>query len=87
MWVRQTFRMFQTEMGSHITHSSGVTVTCEISELSPLPAMPNQLTIKVRNDAGNLVNIVPLPAATVGMKLSKAKLQGDELNILFEKAA
>jgi len=47
----------------------------------------DQLTIKVKNDVGNLVNIVPLPAATMGMKLSKAKLQGDELNILFEKAA
>lgn len=45
----------------------------------------DQLTIKVKNDVGNLVNIVPLPAATIGMKLSKAKLQGDELNILFEK--
>jgi len=47
----------------------------------------DQLTIKVRNDAGNLVNIVPLPAATMGMKLSKAKLQGDELTILFERVA
>lgn len=46
----------------------------------------DQLTIKVRNDVGSLVNIVPLPAATMGMKLSKARLQGDELNILFEKA-
>ena len=46
----------------------------------------DQLTIKVKNDVGSLVNIVPLPAATMGMKLSKAKLQGDELNILFEKA-
>lgn len=47
----------------------------------------DQLTIKVKNDVGNLVNIVPLPAATMGMKLAKAKLHGDELNILFEKAA
>ncbi len=46
----------------------------------------DQLTIKVRNDVGQLVNIVPLPAVTMGMKMSRAKLQGDELNILFEKA-
>jgi arsenite-transporting ATPase len=46
----------------------------------------DQLTIKVRNEVGQLVNIVPLPAATMGMKMSRAKLQGDELNILFEKA-
>jgi arsenite/tail-anchored protein-transporting ATPase len=45
----------------------------------------DQLTIKVKNPVGYLVNIVPLPAATIGMKLAKAKLQGDELNVLFEK--
>jgi arsenite-transporting ATPase len=45
----------------------------------------DQLTIKVKNPVGYLVNIVPLPTATIGMKLAKAKLQGDELNILFEK--
>jgi arsenite/tail-anchored protein-transporting ATPase len=45
----------------------------------------NQLTIKVRNPVGYLVNIVPLPSATLGMKLAKAKLHGDELNVLFEK--
>jgi len=46
----------------------------------------DQLTIKVRNEVGQLVNIVPLPAATLGMKMSRAKLQGDELSILFERA-
>ena len=46
----------------------------------------DQLTIKVRNEVSQLVNIVPLPAVTMGMKMSRAKLQGDELNILFEKA-
>lgn len=45
----------------------------------------DQLTIKVRNPVGYLVNIVPLPSATLGMKLAKAKLHGDELNVLFEK--
>jgi arsenite-transporting ATPase len=45
----------------------------------------DQLTIKVKNPVGNLVNVIPLPSATIGMKLVKAKLQGDELNILFKK--
>ena len=45
----------------------------------------DQLTIKVKNPVGYLVNIIPLPTATIGMKLVKAKLLGDELNILFEK--
>jgi arsenite-transporting ATPase len=45
----------------------------------------DQLTIKVKNSAGYLVNTVPLPVATTGMKLAKAKLQGDELTVLFER--
>ena len=45
----------------------------------------DQLTIKIKNPVGYLVNIIPLPTATIGMKLVKAKLLGDELNILFEK--
>ena len=46
----------------------------------------DQLTIKVKNPVGYIVNIVPLPNAALGMKLAKAKLSGDELNILFEKS-
>jgi arsenite/tail-anchored protein-transporting ATPase len=45
----------------------------------------DQLTIKVRNRVGYVINTVPLPAATTGMKLAKARLQGDELSVLFEK--
>jgi arsenite-transporting ATPase len=45
----------------------------------------DQLTIKVKNPVGYLVNIVPLPTVTIGMKLAKAKLHDDELNIIFEK--
>ena len=45
----------------------------------------DQITIKVKNPVGYLVNIIPLPTATIGMKLVKAKLRGDERNILFEK--
>jgi arsenite/tail-anchored protein-transporting ATPase len=45
----------------------------------------DQLTIKVKNRVGYLVNTVPLPVATTGMKLARAKLQGDELTVLFER--
>jgi arsenite/tail-anchored protein-transporting ATPase len=46
----------------------------------------DQLTIKVRSSVGYIVNIIPLPSATLGMKLAKAKLLGDELNVMFEKS-
>jgi arsenite-transporting ATPase len=45
----------------------------------------DQLTIKVRSPVGYIVNIIPLPSVTLSMKLAKAKLQGDELNVMFEK--
>jgi arsenite-transporting ATPase len=47
----------------------------------------DQLTIKVKNPVGFIINVIPLPSITIGMKLSRAKLQGDELNILFQNNA
>ena len=44
----------------------------------------DKLTIKVKTRVGYMVNTYPFPLTT-GMKLAKAKLQGDELTILFEK--
>jgi arsenite-transporting ATPase len=45
----------------------------------------DRLTVGVRTAAGRMVNIVPLPVATAGMKLAKAKLEDHRLNVLFEK--
>ena len=45
----------------------------------------DQLTISVKTRAARIVNIVPLPIATAGMKLAKAKLLDHELKVLFEK--
>lgn len=47
----------------------------------------DQLTLSVRTAAGQIVNIIPLPIATAGMKLTKAKLMNHELNVIFEKTA
>ena len=47
----------------------------------------DQLTISVRTQAAKIVNIVPLPIATAGMKLARAKLLDHELKVLFEKAS
>jgi arsenite-transporting ATPase len=44
----------------------------------------DQITIKVRNQIGFIVNTIPLPAITTNMRLSKAKLNEDELSIVFE---
>jgi arsenite-transporting ATPase len=44
-----------------------------------------QLAIKVKGPTGYITNVVPLPVATIGMKLSRAKLDNDELNLFFEK--
>ena len=47
----------------------------------------DQLTITVKTPIGRISNIIPLPIATAGMKLSRAKLLDHELNVLFEKPA
>lgn len=45
----------------------------------------DQLIIKVKTLTGILVNIIPLPAAVTGMKLSEAKLIASKLYIFFKK--
>ncbi|MEM2855921.1 MAG: TRC40/GET3/ArsA family transport-energizing ATPase [Candidatus Nitrosocaldaceae archaeon] len=45
----------------------------------------DQLTITVKSEIGKVVNIIPLPAATIGMKLSKARLENNTLYIMFTK--
>lgn len=47
----------------------------------------DQLTITVNTPAAKIVNIVPLPIATAGMKLARAKLLDHQLNVLFEKVS
>jgi arsenite-transporting ATPase len=43
------------------------------------------LSIKVRGAIGYIINVVPLPAATIGMKLSQSKLIKGDLDIFFER--
>jgi arsenite-transporting ATPase len=45
----------------------------------------DSLTVSVKTAAGKVVNIVPLPVATAGMKLARAKLEDRQLQVLFEK--
>ena len=45
----------------------------------------DQLTILVKTPIGQISNIIPLPIATAGMKLARAKLLDHELKVLFEK--
>ena len=45
----------------------------------------DQISIKVKNPTGYLVNVIPLPIATMGMKLVRARLQNGDLNVLFER--
>jgi arsenite/tail-anchored protein-transporting ATPase len=45
----------------------------------------DQLTITVKTTTGQIANVVPLPVATAGMKLVKAKLLNQKLKVQFEK--
>ncbi|AIC16644.1 ArsA family ATPase [Nitrososphaera viennensis] len=45
----------------------------------------DSLTLSVKTAAGKIVNIVPLPVATSGMKLARARLEDRRLLVLFEK--
>src|ERR671922_2908753 len=45
----------------------------------------DQLTITVSTVTGKIANVVPLPVATAGMKLVKARLLNHKLNVQFEE--
>jgi arsenite-transporting ATPase len=44
----------------------------------------DQLSIKVKGPIGYVINVVPLPIATIGMNIASSKLVNNELNILFQ---
>lgn len=44
----------------------------------------DRITIKVATNIGHVVNVIPLPAITLGMKLKAARLSDKELVISFE---
>ncbi len=50
-----------------------------------LERIGDQLTVRVRGVTGNVVNIIPLPSATVGMRLDKARLQDSMLIVTFRR--
>ncbi|MCP8316521.1 MAG: TRC40/GET3/ArsA family transport-energizing ATPase [archaeon] len=43
----------------------------------------DELLVKVSTEVGDVVKVIPLPTATLRMKLSRAKLLNDELHISF----
>jgi len=43
----------------------------------------DELLVKVSTEVGDVVKVIPLPTATLRMKLSRAKLLSDELHISF----
>jgi arsenite-transporting ATPase len=44
----------------------------------------DRITIKVATNIGHVVNVIPLPAITLGMKLKAARLNNQELVVSFE---
>ncbi len=45
----------------------------------------DQLSIKVSGPTGYIINVIPLPAATIGMRLAGSKLSNGVLDVNFEK--
>lgn len=43
----------------------------------------DQLSIKIKGPIGYVINVVPLPIATIGMNIASSKLINNELNIYF----
>jgi arsenite-transporting ATPase len=52
-------------------------------QINDIERIGDDLLIKVSTEVGDVVKVVPLPASALRMKLSKAKLLNDELQISF----
>jgi arsenite-transporting ATPase len=50
-----------------------------------LERIGDQLIVRIRGSVGNIVNIIPLPSAIIGMRLDKARLQDSMLIITFKR--
>ncbi len=74
---------------SFVSEGSAISMTVQVpftgKDDFEIQRYGDRLTISVRTAAARIVNIVPLPVATAGMKMTRAKLLDRELNVLFEK--
>jgi len=52
-------------------------------EINDVERIGDELLVKVSTEVGDVVKVIPLPTATLRMKLSRAKLLNDELHISF----
>ncbi|MEW5840750.1 TRC40/GET3/ArsA family transport-energizing ATPase [Nitrososphaera sp.] len=75
--------LFENEGGTSIRMS--VQVPFSAKDDFTVERYGDRLTVGVKTAAGRIVNIIPLPVATAGMRLAKAKLEDRRLNVLFER--
>ncbi|MEM1545157.1 MAG: TRC40/GET3/ArsA family transport-energizing ATPase [Candidatus Methanomethylicia archaeon] len=70
-----------------LEHTNGLTIQVSVPFTSKdkieVERIGDELTVKINAETGELINIIPLPAATYYMKLSKAKLEENRLIIDF----
>ncbi len=52
-------------------------------EINDIERIGDELLVKVSTEVGDVVKVIPLPTATLRMRLSRAKLLSDELHISF----
>ena len=76
---------------SFVSKGTGISMTVQVPFTErddfQIERYGDQLTISVQTQAATIVNIIPLPIATAGMKMAHAKLMDHQLNVLFEKSS
>lgn len=72
-----------------VEHNNGLTIRVNVPFTSKdkieVERIGDELTVRINTETGELINTVPLPAATYYMKLNRAKLEGSFLMIDFIK--
>ena len=81
--------LYKGKIFDFTTSNSGLTMKLKVpfseKEDFLVEHSSDSLIVKVKTQVGYMVNVIPLPVATMGMKLNRADLNNGELVVSFEK--
>jgi arsenite/tail-anchored protein-transporting ATPase len=81
--------LYKGKIFDFTTNNSGLTIKLKVpfseKEDFLVEHSSDSLIVKVKTQVGYMVNVIPLPVATMGMKLNRADLNNGELVVSFEK--
>jgi arsenite-transporting ATPase len=81
--------LYKRKIFDFTTNNTGLTMKLKVpfteKENFLVEHSSDRLIVKVKTQVGYVVNVIPLPVATMGMKINRSNLSNGELIVFFEK--